>query len=120
MKKHFYALTSGCKEDYGIISIVDSRERAEKLQEIYNFGKPRCADKVQIEEYIDDNQSGLTVFLNDNGEVSGFNVGNIWNTKPYVLDKRQYSGSSIYVMTEDIKEACDVAKAAWKTRYNKQ
>ena len=46
MKKHFYALTSGCKEDYGIISIVDSRERAEKLQEIYNFGKPRYADKV--------------------------------------------------------------------------
>lgn len=74
---------------------------------------------MQIEEYIDDNQSGFTVFLTNNGEVSGFNVENTWNTKPYVLDKRQYSVSSIYVMTEDIEEACDVAKAAWKTRYNK-
>lgn len=121
MKKHFYALTSGCKEDYGIISIVDSRKRAEKLQEIYNFGKPKYADKVQIEEYIDDDQSGLTVFLTDNGEVSGFAIGNAWNTEPYVLNKKQkYNGNSIYVMTEDIKEASNVAKTAWTIHNDEQ
>lgn len=117
MSKTFYALTTGRKEDYSIVSIVDSRERAEKLQEIYNFGRPKYTDKVQIEEYIDDSQSGLTVFLSDKGEITGFAIGNAWNTKPYVLNKKQkYNGNSIYVMTEDIKEASNVAKMAWANR----
>ena len=38
-------------------------------------------------------------------------VGDGCETKRYLMPS--------YVMTEDIKEACDVAKAAWKTRYNK-
>lgn len=72
MNKTFYALTTGCYSDYRIIDITDNKDRAEKLQRLYNWGRENYEyDKMRIEEFPDsEEEHGLTVHLSKDGKLS--------------------------------------------------
>ena len=74
MSKTFYALTAGCYSDYRIIDITDNKDRAEKLQRLYNWGRENYEwDKMRIEEFQDsEEERGLTVHLSKDGKNCRF------------------------------------------------
>ena len=116
MSKTFYALTTGCYSDYRIVDITDNKERAEKLQRLYNWGRENYEwDKMRIEEFPDSKEEhGLTVHLSEDGQIVGFDEGNVYNSGQNEVYKKENGTYAIYTVVEDIECASVVANAVFQ------
>lgn len=115
MSKTFYALTTGCYSDYQIVDITDNKERAEKLQRLYNWNRDDSWDKMRIEEFPDsEEEHGLTVHLSKDGKIVGFDEGNVYNTEQNTVHEKENGTYSIYTVVEDIDCASVVANAVFE------
>lgn len=116
MSKTFYALTTGCYSDYQIVDITDNKERAEKLQRLYNWGRENYeCDKMRIEEFPDsEEERGLTVHLSKDGKIAGFDEGNVYNTEQNAVYEKKNGAYAIYTAVEDIECASVVAEAIFQ------
>ena len=116
MSKTFYALTAGCYSDYRIIDITDNKERAEKLQRLYNWGRENYEwDRMRIEEFSDNEEEhGLTVHLSKDAKIVGFDEGNVYNTEQNTVYEKENGTYAIYTVVEDIECASVVANAVFQ------
>lgn len=115
MNKTFYALTTGYYSDYQIVDITDNKERAEKLQGLYNWNRDDDWDKMRIEEFPDsEEERGLTVHLSKDGKIVGFDEGNVYNAEQNAVHEKENGTYSIYTVVEDIDYASVVANALFE------
>ena len=115
MNKTFYSLSTGCYSDYQIVDITDNKERAEKLQRLYNWNRDDDWDKVRIEEFSDNEEEhGLTVHLSKDGKIVGFDEGNVYNTEQITVYEKENGAYAIYTVVEDIECASVVANAVFQ------
>lgn len=115
MSKTFYALTVGCYSDYRIVDITDNKERAEKLQRLYNWNRNDEWDKMRIEEFPDsEEEHGLTVHLSKDGRIVGFDEGNVYDAEQNTVYEKENGMYAVYTMVENIECASTVAEAVFQ------
>ena len=69
---------------------------------------------MRIEEFPDsEERHGLTVHLSEDGQIVGFDEGNVYNSGQNEVYKKENGTYAIYTVVEDIECASVVANAVF-------